>query len=138
MKKLLLIVLLAFTAVGTGYAQKKNSGTETQINVNYPVLSVIYTDGEDAEGLPLGMADLQIHDRQGQTNDLDYHRLVTLSRSGDPVSPYIKVVFMEELGGYNFRITENMEERARAVDGIKTLLIHRTALQPAMRVKFPN
>lgn len=145
MKKLVLLIAFAFLAwtislmlSSDAQAQKKGSNTETQINVNYPIISVIYEEGKDSQGNSLGMADLQIHDRKGQTNDVDFHRMDARSRNNDPISPFVKVVFMEELGGFNFRLTENMEERAREPDGINTLLIHYSKFLPATRIKFPN
>jgi len=145
MRKLVLLFAFAFLAFTLSLilskdanAQKKGSETESQINVNYPIISVIYEEGKDSEGRSLGMADLQIHDRKGQTNDVDFHRMDARARNNDPISPFVKVVFMEELGGYNFRMTENMEERAREPDGINTLLIHYSSFLPATRIKFPN
>lgn len=138
MKKIILLAFLALAAFGTAHAQKKGLETEVQISVNYPVISVIYVEGLDSQGNNLGMADLQVHDRKGQTNDVDFHRMNARSRDNDPVSPHVKVVYMEELGGYNFRFTENMEERAREPDGINTLLLHYSQFLPATRIKFPQ
>lgn len=135
MKKLFLIALLAFTAI-TASAQKKGGETETNIAVNYPIFSVIYEEGEDANGDPLGFADLQIHDRKGQTNDVSINRLDAKARGLDPVSPKVKLIFMEELGGYNFRFTENMEERQRPPDGVNVILVDYRVLLEAWRIKF--
>ena len=142
--KLLAVTFVAWTlslivsTESSAQAKKKDSGTETSISVNYPIYSVIYTEGTDEEGNSLGMAPLQVHDRQGQTNDLDYHRMNARARENDPVSPYTKVIFMEELGGFNFRLAENMEERSRKPDGVNTLLVHSSQFLPAHRIKFPG
>jgi hypothetical protein len=145
MRKLILLLAFAFWAwtfslmlSSDANAQKKGAVVEAQINVNYPVISVIYEEGKDSQGNSLGMADLQVHDRKGQTNDVDFHRMDARARNNDPISPFVKVVFMEDLGGYNFRMTENMEERAREPDGINTLLIHYSKFLPATRVKYPS
>lgn len=138
MKNLLLVLAILFAAIGTATAQKKDAQTETAIPVHYPVFSVIYTEGEDAEGNALGMADLQIHDRKGQTNDVSINRLNARAHGNDPVSPKVKLIFMEELGGFNFRFAETMEERARVPDGVNTLLIDYRVLLEAWRVKYNN
>jgi hypothetical protein len=138
MKKLLLALALFMGIVYATTAQKKDQQTETQISVHYPVFSVIYTEGEDADGNPLGMADLQIHDRKGQTNDVSINRLSARAHGNDPVSPKVKLIFMEELGGFNFRFAETMEERARVPDGVNTLLVDYRVLLEAWRVKYNN
>lgn len=136
MKKLILLSFLAFAAIASASAQKKGGETETQIEVNYPIFSVIYQEGEDAEGNPLGMADLQIHDRKGQNNDVSLNRLDAKARGVDPISPKVKLIFMEDLGGYNFRFTENMEERQRPPDGVNVILVDWKVLLEAWRIKF--
>jgi hypothetical protein len=136
MKKLILFSFLAFAAIATASAQKKGGETETSIEVNYPIFSVIYQEGEDADGNPLGMADLQIHDRKGQNNDVSLNRLDAKARGVDPISPKVKLIFMEDLGGYNFRFTENMEERQRPPDGVNVILVDWKVLLEAWRIKF--
>lgn len=135
MKKLILLFTL-FAMAYSVEAQKKNAETESVVSVNYPIFSVIYQEGEDADGQPLGMADLQIHDRKGQTNDVSLRRMSEKALGLDPVSPKVKLIFMEELGGFNFRFTENMEERQRPPDGVTVLLIDWRVLLEAWRIKY--
>jgi hypothetical protein len=141
-KKLIFIVipliLLLISNTSNVYAQKKGVETETTINVNYPVLSYEYIEGTDDDGNPLGKVDLQIYDRKGQSNDFSYYEMNAKSRNNQPIKGQIKVIFYEELGGFNFRFTETMEERKRTPDGTTCLLLDETKLLPAHRVKFSN
>lgn len=141
MKKIILITLLLIGSIGfinTAEAQKKGNDTEIQISVNYPVFSYEYIEGEDQDGNPLGKVDLQVHDRKGQTDDFNYHEMNAKSRDNQPLKGKLKVIFYEELGGFNFRLAETMEERNTPPNGTTCLLLEEVKLLPAHRVKYPD
>jgi hypothetical protein len=130
MKKLILLSVLAFAAIGTTYAQKKGA-TVSEVQTASPVFYFIY-EGEEGDGA----VELQIHDRQHQFTSMGYDRLSDQAKGNDPKNPLIKLVQMPDVGPLAFRQVESLEEAKAAPDGVTVITVRLNALRAAARIIY--
>lgn len=131
MRKIVLLIAIAWGALLSNEANAQKKETVSSIETSSPVFYFIY-EGEEGDGA----VELQIHDRKHQFVSMGYDRLSDQAKGNDPKNPLIKLIQIPEISPLAFRQVESLEEAKLAVDGITVIAVRLNKLREAARIIY--